>query len=259
MIKSSVKSIGILGLFLLQFSICFSQRDSVLVCNVAFKDSTFNNQHAGSGFILRYKDKLYGITAKHVLFFAKTDSMKTISFGNQLQSWNFTSRVNPMTSILAWKLLNKNPEEAIEMPPKGDWLIFEIQQNIPKDVAVYKVREQPLEKNEKVRFLGYPYNSEKVVSEQGTFIGFTAENNLKLDVPKGNYAGCSGGPVLDMDGNLVGIVSMGYFNQKEQKMIFEPASLDYFKYIITSMNDNEKSAKSLHFLVGEWQVENYSK
>jgi hypothetical protein len=92
---------------------------------------------------------------------------------------------------------------------------------------------------EEVRFLGYPYENDKAISVQGTFIGFTTENNLKLDVPKGNYDGCSGGPVLDTNGKVVGIVSMGYFNQKEQKMIFEPASLDYFKQIIKSKNNYE--------------------
>ena len=53
-------------------------------------------------------------------------------------------------------------------------------------------------------------------------------------MPKGTYNGCSGGPVLDSEGKLVGIVSMGYFNEKENKMIFEPASLDYFKTVINN-------------------------
>jgi V8-like Glu-specific endopeptidase len=233
MTKSKAKSIGVLCLILFQFSLCFAQRDSVLVCDVAFKDSAFNNPHAGSGFILKQKDKLYGITAKHVLFFAKTDSMKTISFDKQLKSWEFKSKQNDKVSVLAGKLINEDPNEAIEMPPKGDWLIFEIESNIGQNIAVYEVREKPLTIGEKVRFFGYPYKNEQAVSVQGSFIGFTTENNLKLDVSKGNYGGCSGGPVLDANDKLVGIVSMGYFNQKEQKMIFELASLDYFKQIIT--------------------------
>lgn len=214
--------------------------DSVFICDVKFNDLAYNNPHAGSGFILNYKGKLYGITAKHVLFFAKTDSMKTISFGDQLHSWNFASKEHSNTSIQAGKLINENPKEAITMPPKGDWLVFEINDPIPKNVAVYHLREQPLTMGESVRFMGYPYNRKKAVNVQGSFIGYTNENNLKLDVPKGNYGGCSGGPVVDMDGNLVGIVSMGYYNEKEQKMIFEPASLDYFKEIMQSINDNKK-------------------
>lgn len=211
--------------------LAFAQQDSVLVCNVKFKDSKFNNPHAGSGFLLKHNEKIYGITAKHVLFFAKTDSMKSIDFGNALKSWTFQSK-STNNSIKASKLINQNPNEAIEMPPKGDWLIFEVTAPIPDDVVVYQIREKPLEIGEKFEFLGVPYKREKAICVQGNFIGFTPDKNLKLKVPNGNYGGCSGGPVLDSEGKLVGIVSMGYFNKKENQYIFEPASLDYFKQVI---------------------------
>jgi sensor histidine kinase regulating citrate/malate metabolism len=55
---------------------------------------------------------------------------------------------------------------------------------------------------------------------------------LIFEVSKGNYGGCSGGPVLDAQGKVVGIVSMGYFNEKENRMVFEPASLAYFKKVM---------------------------
>ncbi len=209
-------------------SICLAQIDSVLISNVKFKDSIFNNSHAGSGFLLNHNDKVYAITAKHVLLFAKTDSMKTISFGNALKSWEFVSKTSPNKKVLAGKLINKNPSEILEMPPKGDWLIFETKGVIPQDIAVYNIREKPLILNEKVSFLGYPYKNALPVKIEGKYIGLTKDGNLRLDVPKGTYNGCSGGPVLDSNGKLVGIVSMGYFNKKENKMIFEPASLNYF-------------------------------
>lgn len=209
----------------------FAQIDSVLVCNVKFKKSQFNNAHAGSGFLLSYKNKVYGITAKHVLFFAKTDSMKTISFGNELLSWNFNSK-KTKTTIPAGKLINENTNEYIKMPPDGDWLIFEITEKIPKDITVYSLRNKPIQVEESLHFLGYPYKSEVPINITGKFIGFTPEQNLRLDVPKGNYSGCSGGPVLDTDGKLIGIVSLGYYDEENRKMVFEPASLDYFKQVI---------------------------
>lgn len=220
--------------FLSITALCQAQIDSVLVSNVKFNNSKFNNPHAGSGFLLKHKGKVYGITAKHVLFFAKTDSMKTISFGNDLKSWEFVSKTSPNKKVVAGKLINENPQEKLEMPPKGDWLIFEIKGKIPDNVAIYSLREESLRIGENVSFLGYPYKNEKHVNVQGTFIGLTKENNLRLDVPKGTYNGCSGGPVLDSQGKLVGIVSMGYFNQKENKMIFEPASLEYFKKVVNN-------------------------
>jgi hypothetical protein len=211
---------------------CFAQADSVLISDVKFQNSKFNNPHAGSGFLLSFGKKVYGITAKHVLSFAKTDSMKTISFGNSLKSWNFTSKKTLNRSVLAGKLINENLNERIEMPPKGDWLIFETTGNIPEGIVVYSLRDEPLKAGDNVHFLGYPYNSMQPVNIKGTFIGLTKDNNLKLVVPKGAYGGCSGGPVIDTEGKLVGIVSMGYFNEKENQMIFESASLEYFKNVI---------------------------
>ncbi len=211
-----------------------AQIDSVLVCKASFKNSKFDNQHAGSGFLLRHNNKIYAITAKHVLFFAKTDSMKTISFGDELKSWILYSKENKANRLITGKLINENIDEPIIMPPKGDWLIFEVKGKIPDNIAIYSLRNTPLKMNETVHFLGYPYKNEHPITVSGTFIGLTEDNNLKLDVPKGNYGGCSGGPVIDKNGKLVGIVSMGYFNEKEQKYVFEPASLDYFKTAINT-------------------------
>ncbi|NAS29897.1 hypothetical protein GTQ40_02835 [Flavobacteriaceae bacterium R38] len=208
-----------------------------MVCKATFKNSKFDNVHAGSGFLLRHNNKTYAITAKHVLFFAKTDSMKTISFGDELKSWTLYSKQSK-SKIIAGKLINENPNEAIVMPPKGDWLIFETTDKLPKNMAIYTLRDTPLKQGEDVKFMGYPYKSESPIRINGSFIGLTKDNNLKLDVPNGNYGGCSGGPVIDSEGKLVGIVSMGYFNQKEQKYVFEPASLDYFRSIIEKYQSN---------------------
>ncbi|WP_417785349.1 S1 family peptidase [Tenacibaculum sp.] len=214
----------------------YAQKDAVLVCDVKFKNSKFNNKHAGSAFLLNYKGRTFACTAKHVLFFAKTDSMKTISFNNSLKSWSFISKVNPENKLMAGKLLNENTNETLAMPPKGDWLVFEIKNKPSKNIAVYKLRKAPLKEGEQLYFMGYPYKSLKPIKVKGSFIGFTKDKNLKLDVPKGIYNGCSGGPVVDEEGKLVGLVSMGYFNKKENKMIFEPASTDYFKQIVNNNN-----------------------
>lgn len=226
------KLIITISLLLLSISLSQAQIDSVLISHAKFKNAKFDNAHAGSGFLLEYKNKIYGITAKHVLLFAKTDSMKTISFGDALKSWEFVSKTSLNKRVLTGKLINEAPNEILEMPPKGDWLIFEIEGSVPKGIAVYSLRDEPLKKGDNVCFLGYPYKATKPINIKGTFIGLNKAKNLRLDVPKGVYNGCSGGPVLDSKGKLVGIVSMGYFNKKENKMIFEPAALDYFFEVI---------------------------
>lgn len=240
--KNFRKKVGVIGTMkarfamLLVFSLLFrtanAQEDSVWVCDVKFNDSQFNNTHAGSGFLLKYGKEVYGITAKHVLFFAKTESMKTISFGDELKSWTLRSVNSSSNNIELGKLINEDKEEAIAMPPKGDWLVFEIKEALPKTAKVHLMRETPLQVGEEVFFMGFPYNEEKPVKVKGRFTGLTADGNLSLDIPQGKYGGCSGGPVVDKKGELVGIVSMGYFNKELNKQIFEPASLEYFKEVI---------------------------
>lgn len=223
-----------LAFFVLLTSFCLGQTalDSVFVSNVRFNNAEFNNPHAGSGFVLSYQNQLYGITAKHVLFFAKTDSMSTISFNGALDSWNFTSPKKPEFELPLGDLVNEDPKEKLSMPPKGDWLIFKITQRIPKNVAVYELRERSIKPGEALYFMGYPYNSEVPVRVKGVFAGSNNDGSFHMDVAAGTYNGCSGGPVTDSAGKLVGIVSMGYFDQKANKMIFKPASLEYFKSVM---------------------------
>ena len=221
----------ILLFMLTSMSQSLAQIDSVFISNVKFSNGQFNNDHAGSGFLVSYKGKTFACTAKHVLLFAKTDSMQSISFGDDLKSWTFTSATHKENNVLAGRLVNEDPNEKIVMPPEGDWLIFEVN-DVPEGVAIYKLREGPLTSGESVSFLGFPYGYVQPIRVKGEFIGFTTDFNLSLNVPKGTYNGCSGGPVVDEEGRLVGLVSMGYFDAKENKMVFEPASLSYFKSII---------------------------
>ena len=225
--------ITILLFTVIAFTAAMAQSDAVWVCDVKFNNSKFDNKHAGSGFLVSYGNEVYGITAKHVLYFAKTDSMNTISFGYELKSWTLCSSNSNSNNIELGKLINEDKNEKITMPPNGDWLIFETTGDLPKTATIHNVRETPLQPGEEVSFMGFPYGAEKPIHVKGKFTKLTAGGNLSLEIPKGNYGGCSGGPVLDANGDLVGIVSMGYFDQKQNKQIFEPASLDYFKQVIT--------------------------
>jgi len=236
--KYSLLSISML---LLSYQLFAQEIDSVLVCDVKFHNSEFDNAHAGSGFLLEYEGKVYGITAKHVLFFAKTEDMKTISFGEgRLKTWNFQSKSDTTKAITASRLLNEDPKEPLDFTKivERDWLIFEIEGEIPESMAIYKLRETALAEGEQLRFLGFPYkggNGIKPLKINGTLIGFTELGNLKMEVPAAHYNGCSGGPVIDQEGRLVGIVSMGYYNEKTGDNVFEPASTEYFLKVISNI------------------------
>ena len=160
--------------------------------------------------------------------------MKTISFGDDLESWTFVSKKNPQLKVIAGNLINENKEESLVMPPKGDWLVFETNAEIPQGIHLFDMRTGKMKVGERLYFMGYPYGSTHPVKVEGSFKGYTEAENLSLDVPKGTYNGCSGGPVFDDQGQLVGLVSLGYIDHKTDTMVFEPASTDYFKKIIKS-------------------------
>ena len=217
---------------------CFGQTtvDSVFISDVRYRNDEFSNHHAGSGFLVKYKGKTYACTAKHVLSFAKTDEMKTVSFGDDLASWTLASKNNPDVKIAAGKLINENPEESIVMPPLGDWLIFEVKGTVPKNVAVYKLSKKDLKKGDPVTILGYPYKSEGAIRVVGSYAGLTEDQKgYTVEAPEGNYAGTSGGPILDQNGKLIGLVSMGFFDEEKNKMILEPAPLDYFLQVMKNL------------------------
>ncbi len=212
----------------------YSQKvDSVFICSAEFTDTTFNNDHAGSGFLIEHEGKYYLCTAKHVLYFAKTDKMDAISFGEELKAWKMRSKSGEKV-LLAGQLLNENTSEKLNQPLQGDWLIFEYKGALPDHAAIYQFRSTPLQSNEYLECLGFPYEHQAVqaLRIKGSFVEYKDDWSFVMNVPRGTYNGCSGGPVIDKEGRLVGLVSMGYYNEEQQKMIFEPASINYFLQII---------------------------
>ena len=197
-----------------------------------FIDKLYNHNPTDIGISLNPSEKRLAFENQNLYIFVNKDSKKAISFDNDLKSWEFVSKRNEKSKALAGKLINENKGKAITMPPKGDWSVFEIKSDIHKGIITYSLLERPLKKGEKVRFLGYPFNTTVSVNREASFLGLIKEDNFSLDVSKGNYSGCSGGPVLDTNDKVLGLVAMGYFNEKENNMVFAPAPLEYFKTVI---------------------------
>lgn len=227
-----------------------SEKHKVFISSVKFHDPQYNKAHVGSGFFISHKGSVYGVTAKHVLYFAKTESMDAVDFNGELKSWEFISPSDPSIKIKAGNLLNHNSEELLSEPIKGDWLIFEIENELPENVHVFEISDVDPSIGEELSFTGFPYESKDPslpLSVNGSYQGSEEQWVFTMNVPRGNYGGTSGGPVLNRNGQVVGLVSMGYFNEEEQRMIFLPASVSYFKEVIEQENAKWEKPEFMKF------------
>jgi hypothetical protein len=165
--------------------------------------------------------------------------MTAVDFNGELKSWEFVSPADTAIRIKAGKLVNTNSDELLSEPLKGDWLIFEIEDELPENIHVFELSDVDPALGEELSFTGFPYESKDPLTPltiNGSYEGSEEKWVFTMNVPRGNYGGMSGGPVINSNEQIVGLVSMGYFNEEEQRMVFQPASVNYFKEVIDQEN-----------------------
>jgi hypothetical protein len=185
---------------------------------------------AGCGFLLDTGDEILAATAKHVMVFFKSDSMKSVSFDNTLVRWKMFPKNNPDDSVILDQLINEDKQEPLEhIPSERDWLLFSIKEKSP-NIQPLKFRTEPLREGETVYIIGWRYSDKNcpqvvyegnfVRAEEGSFLISTKE------LADNTMPGLSGSPVIDADGYLLGLMS-----QKAEKLE-RPSSLEYPKTIL---------------------------
>jgi hypothetical protein len=190
---------------------------------------------AGCGFLLDTGDEILAATAKHILIFFKSDSMKTVSFNNTLKSWKMFPKNNPDDVVVLDKLINENPEETLEqIPSERDWLLFTIKER-SQNIQPLKFYSGSMQEGDTVYIIGWRYSDKdcsQVIyegnfeeAEDGSFLISTKE------LADNTMPGLSGSPVINSKGYLIGLMS-----QKAGKME-RPSSIEYPKMLL------EKRAK----------------
>ena len=129
-------------LFLLSISIknCSAQTGIMeapigLINNVSFYDSKFNNSNASNGFLVTANNKIYAVTAKHILMITKTDKMNFIDFEGELKQWKMHPKNDTSAYIIIDKLLNTNRNDSLTwnyiMSNNifEDWIAFSLIEN----------------------------------------------------------------------------------------------------------------------------------
>ena len=197
-----------------------------------------NHPVAGCAFLLDTGDEILAATAKHILTYFKSETMKSVAFSKTLKLWKMFPKNNPDDVVLVDTLINENPEEPLEhIPSERDWLLFTIKQRSP-NIQALKLRSDPMQKGERIYIIGWRYTDEDcpqvvyegnfVRSEKGSLLITTKE------LSNNTIPGLSGSPVIDSSGYLIGLMS-----QKAGEME-RVSSLGYPRMLIEKRADTKE-------------------
>lgn len=193
---------------------------------------------AGSAFLLDTGSDTLAVTAKHVLTYFRSKSMKTVSFNNTLKSWKMYPKDSRDDVTVVERLVNEDADESIDgVPCHRDWLLFTIER-MSQNVRPLKLRKSALEPGEQVFVVGWRYTDrgaqriykgEYVRSEKGSIL-ISVEELADNTVP-----GLSGSPVLDSQGDVIGLMS------KKAGRMQRASAIDYPKAVLKERSSKRTS------------------
>ncbi|MFK8056697.1 MAG: serine protease [Saprospiraceae bacterium] len=207
-----------------------------LVNNVSYVNSEFDNPNASNGFLVKYDNVTYGITAKHVLLISKSENMKFVDFEGELKEWRMHPKDDSTSYVSMGKLLNPNRKDSLtwsyldsNWDTYDDWLVFSVKENNAKHKPL-PFRTTPLAKGEQLFIVGWSYGDKTGSQRVYEYTYETTEGNyLNLIQTKGpkSLGGLSGSPVVDIKGHVVGLVTSGWEDEETKVVRVEATSTDH--------------------------------
>lgn len=212
-----------------------------LVNHYEYFDENHMNNQLGTAFLLKYHNDTFAITAKHTLAVLKTDSIKNLSLEKFIKRWTMSPLTKENEMVVVDDLLNEDKSESLKSKTlhEKDWLVFSIKEN-RTNVIPLEFRETPLVKGEKLYAIGWTRHMKEGNQRVYEFEFYKTKGThhlmKKLIIPE-KMGGLSGGPVVDEDGKLVGIVSKNEFNLFAMEKMFAPVGTEDLKAFL----DNYRS------------------
>lgn len=207
--------------------------------------------YAASGFLVDTGKDTLAVTAKHVLWIAKTSTMNAVDFQGKLERWVMHPKGNLVDSVIIGKLLNTDPNEKLNGPDASitqrDWLVFTTKYVDP-DIKPLKIRSKRLRTGEQLWITGCPYRQKdcfvktsRTLEIEGGRIVITKPDSIEV-------GGASGSPILDRKGRLVGILGGGATSKLSGKNALYGTSVHYLKKVLKGDQNLNQTLVS----IGDW-------
>lgn len=216
-----------------QSQINLKERPIGLINKISFFDTEYNVPVAANGFLVRFEKRTYAITAKHLLVMAKTPKMQFVDFEGELKEWKMHPKNDSTQFVILDKLLNSNRTDSLtwsfmntHWDTYNDWLIFSIKENEWNHPPL-EFRKKPLTAGEKLFIVGWTYNDEEGEQRVYEFKYGKTDGDyheiIQVKAPE-NLGGLSGAPVVDEKGEVVGLVTSGWTDEKTNQTIVAATS-----------------------------------
>lgn len=167
-------------------------------------------KYAGTGFLIDNGKDTLAATGKHILWIAKNKQSKATEINNALREWVMRPKGDTQDSVIIGELLNEDPNEVLE--GKGstvqdrDWIVFTVKKSSP-NLYPLKPRYTQVKPGERVYILSCAYDDSLCKVHEGkVYQKYGMDILIERDM-KTHKGGCSGSPVIDANGYLIGIIT----------------------------------------------------
>lgn len=204
-------------------------KEIALVNGIEFVNPKYDQPKFSCGFLVKYNNEIFAVTAKHILKVIKPENMRTLSLEGYIKNWALYPLNSKSDMVICDKLLNEDKSELLDAKSSydNDWLVFSIKENSSRIVPL-EIRSKPLTQGEKLYVVGWTRTMESGPQRVYEFEYYkTVSNRILVKdilVPE-KFGGLSGAPLVDENGLLVGIVSNGTVDPDTNKKFFSPCSI----------------------------------
>ncbi len=167
-------------------------------------------KYAGTGFLISSGKDTLAATGKHILWIAKNKRSKATELNSELKEWVMRPKGDTQDSAVIGELLNEDPNEMLEgrgsTVQDRDWIVFTVKKSSP-NLYPLKPRYTQVKPGEKVYILSCAYDDSLCMVHEGkVYQKYGMDILIERDM-KTHKGGCSGSPVIDANGYLIGIIT----------------------------------------------------